>query len=70
MKTITISSENCLSIRNMVALGASAIASNYADSFIRRPHRTRGTYLKALSVVQYDRAYDKLGKVLSIGGAA
>ena len=54
----------------MVALGASAIASNYADSPIRRPHRTRGTYLKALSVVQYDRAYDKLGKVLPIGGAA
>ena len=71
MKTVTLSSVNYLGIRHLIALGASAVAANSAKGLISRPYRTKGVYLKTISVVQYDRSYADLGKWLepTTGGA-
>lgn len=60
MTNVKIPIDQFLSIRHCLALGASAVAANYAESLIKRPYRTRGVYLKALASVQYDRVYASL----------
>jgi hypothetical protein len=65
MKTVSLTNDQYWEVRHLVALGASAVAANYANSLIARPYRTRGAYLKALAVVKYDRAYDRLATVNS-----
>jgi hypothetical protein len=67
---ITLSLMKYLEICHHLAYGASVVAANYAASLIGRPYRTRGVYLKALSVVQYDRAYDMAHAIPMKGGAA
>jgi len=57
MINVKIPIDQFLSIRHCLAIGASAVAANYADSLVNQLGCTRGVYLKALASVQYDRAY-------------